>query len=80
VSVPVIACGGISTASDALEYVIVGATAFQVGTACLKNFGTPELILDGIARFLSENCIASLDDLRGTIRLPRTRQAGQGKE
>jgi len=70
VKVPVVACGGISTARDALEYVVVGAAAFQVGTACLKNFKTPELILDGIVEYLRENSVRSLEELRGTMILP----------
>ncbi len=67
---PVIACGGIFTATDALEYVITGATAFQVGTACLVNFRAPEFILDGIASYCRANGVASLAELRGTLELP----------
>jgi dihydroorotate dehydrogenase (NAD+) catalytic subunit len=67
---PVIACGGITSASDALESIIAGATAFQVGTACLKSFGAPELILDGIDSYCRENALYWLSELRGTLEVP----------
>ncbi len=70
VKAPVIACGGISTAQDALEYIIVGAAAVQVGTACFRSFKTPELIVDGVEEYLKRNSIRSLQDLRGTMVLP----------
>lgn len=67
VKTPVIACGGISSARDALEYIVVGATAFQVGSACFRDFRTPQLILDGISRFCERNNLRSLTDLTGTL-------------
>ena len=70
VKAPVIACGGISSASDALEYIIVGAAAVQVGTACFRSYKTPELIVDGIAEYLRKNSLRSLEELRGTMVLP----------
>jgi dihydroorotate dehydrogenase (NAD+) catalytic subunit len=70
VKAPVIACGGIATAQDALEYIIVGAAAVQVGTACFGNFRIAELIVDGMAEHLRKNSLDSLEELRGTIVLP----------
>ena len=70
VRVPVVACGGISTAEDALEYIVVGATAVQIGTACFRSFKTPELIVDGIAEYLRKNSHGSIEELRGTMVLP----------
>ncbi|MDD2772219.1 MAG: dihydroorotate dehydrogenase [Elusimicrobiales bacterium] len=65
--IPVIACGGITTAEDALEFILCGATAVEVGTANLTNpFAAPE-ILSGMERWLRENKIASLDELRGKL-------------
>lgn len=55
VKIPVIACGGIETANDALEYFAVGARAVQVGTA---NFSRPFAMVD-IARDLSARCAAA---------------------
>ncbi|MBN1505093.1 MAG: dihydroorotate dehydrogenase [Candidatus Eisenbacteria bacterium] len=69
VKAPVIACGGISTAEDALEYIVVGATAVQVGTACFRSFKTPELIVNGIIAYMKENSLSSLQELRGTMTL-----------
>ena len=72
VKAPVIACGGISTAADALEYIVVGATAVQAGTSCFRSFRAPESIADGIAEYLRENSLRSLDELRGTMILSET--------
>lgn len=55
VGIPVIACGGIETASDALEYFSVGASAVQVGTA---NFARPFAMVE-IVRDLAERCRAA---------------------
>lgn len=64
VSVPVIGVGGVMTSDDALEYLIAGATAVEVGTA---NFVRPRAtmeVLEGLERFLIEE---SLDDIRQVI-------------
>jgi dihydroorotate dehydrogenase (NAD+) catalytic subunit len=76
VRTPVIACGGISSARDALEYIVVGATAFQVGSACFRNFQTAELILDGITEFCEQNGVRSLVEIRGSLEVHR---AGEEK-
>jgi dihydroorotate dehydrogenase (NAD+) catalytic subunit len=68
VAVPVIACGGICSANDALEFSMVGATAFQVGSACLRSFRTPELVLSGIAEYLRQNRMGSIAEIRGTLK------------
>ena len=65
VRIPLIGCGGIACAEDALEFIMAGATAVQIGTACLT---TPEIcltILNGIDLFLSENGISSITDIVG---------------
>ncbi|WP_434731336.1 dihydroorotate dehydrogenase [Thermogladius sp. KZ2Tp1] len=64
VDVPVIASGGVMTAEDALEYLLVGAKAVQVGTA---NFVDPRAMLEvvrGIEKFLEEN---GIDDVNKFI-------------
>lgn len=68
VGVPVIACGGICSANDALEFSIAGATAFQVGSACLRSFRTPELVLCGITDYLRQNRMRSIAEIRGTLK------------
>ncbi|UCF79408.1 MAG: dihydroorotate dehydrogenase [Candidatus Eiseniibacteriota bacterium] len=72
VRTPVIACGGICSAGDALEYIVVGAAAFQVGSACFRDFRAPESILEGITEFCRRKGVRSVAELRGTLELPRT--------
>ena len=65
VNIPVIGIGGIRTAEDALEFLMAGASAVQVGTA---NFFDPAVtvkIIDGISRWCSEKGIQKLDEIRG---------------
>lgn len=67
VQIPVIGLGGIMTATDALEFILCGATAIQVGTA---NFIDPRAslnILEGINAFLDENGYSSIEEFRGTL-------------
>ncbi|MEZ4598930.1 MAG: dihydroorotate dehydrogenase [Syntrophotaleaceae bacterium] len=67
VKIPVIGIGGIMRAEDALEFLIVGATAVQVGTA---NFVDPDAmiqIIAGLERFCREEGISRIQDLIGTL-------------
>ena len=67
VKIPVIGMGGIASATDALEFMIAGATAVQVGTA---NFVDPFIwtkLIDGIRDYMARHQIARLADLVGTI-------------
>ena len=67
VTIPVIGMGGITTAADALEFIIAGATAVQVGTA---NFIDPFIwpkLLDGITDYLTRHGIARLATLSGSL-------------
>ncbi len=67
VKIPVVGIGGIMTAEDALEFLIAGATAVQVGTA---NFVNPRVtmdIIDGIEMFLARREIARVADIIGTL-------------
>jgi len=68
VKVPVIGIGGIMNADDALEFIIAGATAVQVGTANFVNPGATMEIVQGIRRFLEEKRVASVQALMGTVR------------
>jgi dihydroorotate dehydrogenase (NAD+) catalytic subunit len=65
VDVPVIGCGGISTAEDALEFIFAGAAAVQVGTATFTNPLAPLEILEGIERYCEEHQVNSISDLVG---------------
>jgi dihydroorotate dehydrogenase (NAD+) catalytic subunit len=67
VVVPVIGIGGITTARDALEFIIAGASAIQVGTANFVNPRATMDILAGISDHLQENGITRLTDLIGSL-------------
>jgi dihydroorotate dehydrogenase (NAD+) catalytic subunit len=67
VKIPVVGMGGIMTARDALEFLIAGATAIQVGTANFVNPRATMEILDGIDAYLVENNIATLTDIVGSL-------------
>ena len=67
VKIPVIGIGGIMTAKDALEFLIAGAVAVQVGTANFINTHATIDIIEGIEAFLMERNIADLADIIGTL-------------
>jgi dihydroorotate dehydrogenase (NAD+) catalytic subunit len=67
VKIPVIGIGGIADARDALEFMIAGAAAVQVGTA---NFVDPFIwpkLATGIAEYMQRHQIARVEDLVGTV-------------
>jgi len=68
VDVPIVGCGGINSASDAIEFIMAGASAVQVGTASFANPRAPLDILEGIAQFMEKEGVASLTDLIGVAR------------
>lgn len=67
VSIPVIGIGGIQTAADALEFLLVGASAVQVGTANFRNPMACIEILEGIETFLREERLTGISEYRGTL-------------
>jgi dihydroorotate dehydrogenase (NAD+) catalytic subunit len=67
VKIPVIGIGGIMTAEDALEFLVVGATAVQIGTANFVNPGSTMEILDGMAQWLKTRGIDDVKMLIGTL-------------
>jgi dihydroorotate dehydrogenase (NAD+) catalytic subunit len=70
VNVPVIGIGGIMCAEDALEFIIAGATAIQVGTANFVNPRATMEIIDGLSAYLQTHRLDSIRDLIGTVRMP----------
>lgn len=67
VKVPVVGMGGICSAEDAIEFIMAGAHAIQVGTA---NFMKPDICLDiiaGIEAFMKKEGIKDLKEIRGII-------------
>lgn len=69
VKIPVIGIGGIMTAQDALEFIIAGATAVQVGTATLADPDAALKIVKGIRQFMQRKKISRLSQIRGTLRV-----------
>jgi dihydroorotate dehydrogenase (NAD+) catalytic subunit len=68
VELPIIGCGGIITASDAIEFIMAGASAIQVGTASFINPCAPLDVLEGIEQFMEKEQINNLTDLIGAAR------------
>src|SRR5210317_124688 len=68
VSIPIIGIGGITTPEDAIEYILAGACAVQVGTTNFINPRATEEIIQGIGAYLVENKMASIQDLIGRAR------------
>jgi dihydroorotate dehydrogenase (NAD+) catalytic subunit len=69
VDVPVIGCGGIMTALDAMEYIMAGATAVQVGTATFINPRATLDVLEGIERFMEEEGVGDIHELISVARM-----------
>jgi dihydroorotate dehydrogenase (NAD+) catalytic subunit len=65
VSVPVIGVGGIFTANDALEYILAGATAVQIGSANLADLWAPFNILADLRAYLAQRDIPDIHQLTG---------------
>jgi dihydroorotate dehydrogenase (NAD+) catalytic subunit len=75
--VPIMGVGGVSTGEDAVEFLLAGAWAVQVGTAMLVDPAAPVEIAQGILRYLKDKGMASPADLRGRVRVSRP-GAGEG--
>ena len=71
VDVPIIGCGGVSSGEDAIEFIMAGATAVQVGTATFANPNAPLDVLDGIERFMADAGVSDVRDLIGVARVQR---------
>jgi dihydroorotate dehydrogenase (NAD+) catalytic subunit len=67
---PIIAVGGVRSAVDAVEMLLAGASAVQVGTAVLVDPSAPVEIARGIASYLKDKGLASPGDLRARLRVP----------
>lgn len=69
VTIPIIGIGGISTAEDALEFILAGASAVQVGTANFVNPRASEDVLEGIAAYVNKQKLGSIRELIGALRV-----------
>jgi dihydroorotate dehydrogenase (NAD+) catalytic subunit len=71
VKVPIIGMGGIATVQDAVEFIIAGATAVQVGTVNFVDPGIWTTLVAGLQAYLDRHGIARVQDLVGRIELPK---------
>ena len=69
VDVPIIGVGGIFDAEHAIEYIMAGATAVEVGSANLVGMDAPWRILRDLRDYMAENEVSSLSDLQGAAQL-----------
>ena len=68
IKIPIIGMGGISTWQDAVEMLIAGASALQIGTVLFSDPYAPIKINEGLNKFLDENGLDSVTQLTGTIK------------
>ncbi len=68
VGIDVVGLGGITTAEDAVEMMMAGAKAVQVGTAIFTDPYAPVKIIKGLERYMEENNLNSLEEIVGTVR------------
>lgn len=69
VHIPVIGMGGITCAEDALQFIIAGASAVQVGTANFTDTLAMPKIIEGLNAWLDAHGIADIEEVRGTLKL-----------
>jgi dihydroorotate dehydrogenase (NAD+) catalytic subunit len=71
VSVPLMGIGGVTTAEDALQYIVAGASLVGIGTAMLRDPRAPERLVRDLARWCDANGVERLQDLVGTLEMPK---------
>jgi len=71
VSIPIIGAGGVTSAEDALEFLMAGASAVQVGTATFADPLAPLRVIEGLAAYVRANGLTSIRDIIGAA-LPRS--------
>ena len=67
VKIPVIGLGGICSATDAIEFLLAGASAVQIGTANFIDPSISEKVIDGIEEYLNRHGFASVQDIIGAL-------------
>ncbi|HWP69284.1 MAG TPA: dihydroorotate dehydrogenase, partial [Rectinemataceae bacterium] len=67
VKIPVIGLGGISSPGDALEYLLAGASAIQIGTALFADPRAPLEILEGIVEWMKRKNVANVKDIASLL-------------
>ncbi len=71
VDIPLIGIGGIVSAEDALEFLIVGASAVQIGTANFVNPATGVDVAESIAAWCAKNSVSAVRDIIGTLKVSK---------
>ena len=67
VKIPVIGIGGISSAEDALEFLIAGCRAVQIGTANFVDPGVYDRVLAGLRAYMQRHGLADINEVVGTL-------------
>ena len=70
VAVPIVGCGGVASATDAIEFIMAGASAVQIGTATMINPNAPIEALDGITLFMEREGVKDIAQLIGVAKAP----------
>jgi dihydroorotate dehydrogenase (NAD+) catalytic subunit len=73
VDIPVVGMGGITHPRDAIEFILAGSTAIQVGTALFANPGLPEGCLEALESYLRKAELSSVVELIGALEVPEGR-------
>ncbi len=79
VRIPIFGIGGIASASDALEFLIAGARAVQIGTSNFVNPGVYERILSGLRDYLARHGLTDIGQLVGTLQYPDHPPIGEAR-
>ena len=66
-NLPIIGIGGISSVRDVLEFLIVGATAVQIGTASMRDPGIVDTIIADLKDYMTKHDIPSIRDLIDSV-------------
>jgi len=80
VKIPILGIGGIASAQDALEFMIAGARAVQIGTANFVNPGIYDTIRAGLEDYLARHGLTDINDVVGTLAYPGLPPAGEDCE
>jgi len=78
VKIPVVGCGGITTTGDAIEFIMAGASAIQVGSVSFTNPSAPLDVIEGIKQFMKQENVEDIDDLIGAARHQKFASGGRG--
>ena len=68
VDAPIVATGGIERAEDAVEFILAGASAFEIGSVMLKDLGAPAKIMGGLLGFMKARGYETIEEFRGKAR------------